>query len=234
MLVALFIALASPAAAVSFAAVCACVGTVLFRSAPALAHWRIEPRRAASLFGPLAEPGFMSLLAVIVCYASAFGLVEVGTTAYAIEIGRPAMAGVLLGIMSVGSVAGGLVYGSRSWRLPLGRQFSVTLGLMSLGVAPLMLLSSAWAFGSWCVVAGIVMAPALIMQSMLVAKISRPEHSTEAFTWSATGLLAGVGFGLIAGGALLEYTRSPAVFAAAAVMSFTAGVLALRLVGVRR
>ena len=46
------------------------------------------------------------------------------------------------------------------------------------------------------------MAPALIVQSMLVAKSSRPEHSTEAFTWSSTGLLAGVGVGLTAGGAL--------------------------------
>jgi MFS family permease len=232
-LVAVFVALASPAAAVLFAAACSCAGTLLFQRSRALVHWKIEPRGAGSIFGPLVEPGFVPLLAVIVCYASAFGLVEIGTTAYATERGGPALAGVLLGIMSIGSAAGGLVYGSRSWRLPLTRQFPLTLALMGMGVAPLALFTPVWAFGIWCVAAGIVMAPALIMQAMLVATITRAEHSTEAFTWSSTGLLAGVGFGLTVGGALLEYVRSPAVFATAAALSIAAGVLASQLVRVR-
>ena len=232
-LVALFVALASPAVAVLFAAACGCSGTLLFQRSRALQQWRVEPRGDASLLGPLAEPGFVPLLIVIVFYASAFGLVEIGTTAYATEIGVPALAGVLLGIMSIGSAAGGLIYGSRSWRLPLARQFPLMLAAMGLGVAPLGLLSSPWSFGLWCLAAGIPMAPALIMQSMLVAKSSRPEHSTEAFTWSSTGLLAGVGLGLTAGGALLEYEKSPAVFAAAAALSIGAGLAALWLVKVR-
>ena len=239
-LVAIFVALATPAAAVLFAAACGCAGTLLFQHSPALRQWPIlvrslpvalsKPYGRASLFGPLAEPGFVPLLVVIVCYASAFGLVEIGTIAFATEAQGPALAGVLLGIMSIGSAAGGLVYGSRSWRLPLARQFSIMLGLMGLGIAPLALLSPVWVFGLWCLAAGVAMAPALIMQSMLVAENSRPEHSTEAFTWSTTGLLAGVGFGLTGGGALLECARSPAVFAAAAAISLAAGALALRLV----
>ena len=226
-LVAAFVALASPAAAVLFAAACGCAGTLLFQRASALNDWRIEPRGKASLFGPLADPGFLPLLAVIVCYASAFGLVEIGTTAYATESGRPALAGVLLGVMSIGSAAGGLVYGSRSWGLPLARQFPLMLAIMGLGIAPLALLDALWPFALWCVAAGVAMAPALIMQSMLVAKSSRPEHSTEAFTWSSTGLLAGVGLGLTLGGALLELATSPVVFATAAALSAAAGALAL-------
>lgn len=229
-IVAVFVALASPAAAVLFAAACGCAGTLMFQRSHALAHWRIEPRGKSGLFGPLADRGFIPLLAVIVCYASAFGLVEIGTTAYATESGSPALAGVLLGVMSIGSAMGGLVYGSRSWRLPLARQFPLMLAIMGLGVAPLALLPWPWVFGLWCVAAGVAMAPALIMQSMLVARSSRPEHSTEAFTWSSTGLLAGVGLGLTIGGALLEYARSPAVFAAAAALSLSAALLALLLV----
>jgi MFS family permease len=233
LLVALLVALLSPAAAVLLAAACGCAGTLLFRRSRGLAHWRIEPSRRGHLFGPLAEPGFAPLLVVVVGYASAFGLVEIATIAYATELGRPALAGVLLGIMSVGSAAGGLVYGSRSWHLPLGRQFPAMLALMGFGVAPLALLASPWAFAPWCLVAGIAMAPALIMQAMLVAKIARPEHSTEAFTWSATGLLAGIGIGLTGGGMLLEQADSTAAFAAAAAMSIAAGALALRLVRLR-
>lgn len=232
-LVSMFVALASPSAAVLFAAACGCAGTLLFRRAHALEDWRIEPRKSTSLFGPLAERGFPALLLVVVGYASAFGLVEIATTAFATETGAPSLAGVMLGVMSIGSAAGGLVYGSRTWRLPLDRQFPLMLILMGAGIAPLALLPGAWSFGLWCIPAGIAMAPALIMQAMLVAKIARAEHATEAFTWSSTSLLAGVGLGLTGGGALLEYARSPAAFAAAAGLSVGAGVLALRLVKLR-
>jgi MFS family permease len=230
MLVALFVALVSPVAPVLFAALCGCAGPLLFVRSRGLAGWRIEPRSAESLFGPLVEPRFTALLAVILCYASAFGLIEIGVTAYAAEKAVPALAGVLLGIMSIGSAAGGLVYGSRGWRWPLERQFALMLALMGLGVAPLVVLANEWTFALWCLAAGLSMAPALIMQSMLVAKIARAEHSTEAFTWAATGLLSGVGAGLTAGGLLLERLRPQAAFAAAALLSLLAAALAARLV----
>jgi len=171
----------------------------MFQRSRALMHWCVEPRGKPSLFGPLADPGFVPLLAVIVCYASACGLVEIGTTAYATETGSPAFAGVLLGIMSIGSAAGGLVYGSRSWRLPLARQFPLMLAVMGLGIAPLAILASPWTFAT----------------------------SIDCM------ISAGVGLGLTLGGALLEYAKSPAVFAAAAVLSLAAGALALLLVKTR-
>ena len=130
--------------------------------------------------------------------------------------------------MSVGSALGGLAYGSRGWHLPLARQFALTLALMGAGLALLVLPWEPWLFALWSVLAGVVMAPALIIQSMLVAKTSRPEHSTEAFTWSASALLSGVGIGLTAGGGLLEVFRSAAPLAAAAAAAFL-GALVARL-----
>jgi predicted MFS family arabinose efflux permease len=141
---------------------------------------------------------------------------------------------VLLGVMSVSSAAGGLVYGSRTWGLPLARQFPLALAVMGLSIAPLALLSSDWAFALWCLPAGLAMAPALIMQAMLVAKLSRPEHSTEAFTWSATALLGGVSVGLSLGGWVLEFGRSAWALGAAALLALAAGALALRLVRLPR
>ena len=216
LLVALLVAFASPAAAVLFAAACGFVGTLLFLRSPPLLGWRIEPRGAPSMLGPLAEPGFVPLIAVILCYSTAFGLLEVGLTAYATEAGSPALAGVLLGLMSVGSALGGLAYGSRSWHMPLARQFALMLGLMGAGLAVLALPWTPWPFALWCVFAGVVMAPALIIQSMLVAKAARPEQMTEAFTWSASALLSGVGIGVASGGALLEFFASPIALGAGA------------------
>jgi MFS family permease len=229
MLVAMFVAFLSPAAAVLFAAGCALGGVVLFLRSPAIGNWRIEARQRSTIFGPLTERGFAPLLVVIVCYSVAFGLVEIGVTAHAAEAGSPALAGVLLGVMSAASAAGGLAYGSRIWRGALIRQFAAVLFLMAAGIATLALTRNAWLFAALCALAGIVMAPALTIQAMLVAKTASPEHSTEAFTWSATGLLAGVGAGLAAGGWFVERWASPSTFIAAAAAALAASALTMLL-----
>jgi len=228
LLVALFVAFASAAAAVSFAAACALIGVFLFLRAAALASWRIEARTQATLLGPLAQRRFVTLILIVACYATAFGLAELGVAAYAAEAGRPALAGVFLGLMSVGSALGGLAYGSGRWHAPLLRQFGTMLAIMGAGLA---LLAAPWQlipFALLSALAGIVMAPALIIQSMLVAKIAKPEHTTEAFTWSTSALLAGVGAGMALGGIAAEAWRSPAV-AAAATASMIAALAALWL-----
>ena len=230
MLVALFVAAASAAAAVLFAAASGCIGTLLFLRSPPLRSWRIEPRSAGSVLGPLGRPGFVALITIILCYSTAFGLLEIGMTAYATENGNAALAGVLLGLMSMGSAAGGIAYGSRSWHLPLTRQFALMLAFMGAGLMVLTLPWAPWPFAFWSVFAGVVMAPALIIQSMLVAKTARPNEVTEAFTWSASALLCGVGIGVAAGGALLEHFSSPAVLGAgsAAALVAAAGAALIR------
>lgn len=224
LLVALFVAFASPAAAVLFAAACGFAGTLLFTRTPALRSWAIEEHRSAGLLGPLAERGFAMLVAVVLCFATAFGFLEIGVTAYATEAGEPALAGVLLGLMSLGSAAGGLAYGGRTWHAPLGRQFAVALASMGAGLAVLSMGWTTWPFAALCVLAGVAMAPGLIIQSMLAARIARMEHATEAFTWTTSALLAGVGIGLALGGALLERFSSHTALAAGAAAASLAAV----------
>ena len=40
--------------------------------------------------------------------------------------------------------------------------------------------------------------------TLLVARVAPPRYATEAFTWSATAIVTGVGAGMAAGGALVE------------------------------
>jgi len=222
MLVSLFVAVASARVAIWSAAAGGFSGVFLFLRSGALREWRIEARTRGSLLGPLAQTRFVALIAIVVCYALGFGLTELGATAYANEAGRPALAGVFLGLMSLGSAFGGLAYGSTHWHAPLLRQFSATLAIMGIG---LLLLAAPWSqvvFGVLCIFAGVVMAPALIIQSMLVAKTAKSEHTTEAFTWSSSALLAGVGLGMAFGGVLVESWHSPASFAAAGAAALIA------------
>ena len=89
----------------------------------------------------------------------------------------------------------------------------------------LAILSLRWPpsiFAALSVVAGIAIAPALIIQSMLVTRTAQPEHSTEAFTWTTSALLAGVGIGLAGGGVMLEWLPASATFGAGAASALAA------------
>ena len=222
LIVAGFAAAAAPALAVCFSAGCGLVGTLIFMRSPAVLGWRIEPRSRAGLLGPLARRDFAQLVAIVLCFATAFGFLEIGITAYAIQTSGAAFAGVLLGLMSAGSALGGLAYGSRAWHAPLARQFAVALALTAAGLAVLAIPWRPWLFAAWAVLAGIAIAPALIIQSMLVTKTAAAEHSTEAFTWATSALLAGVGLGLAFGGMLLERLPWQAAFFAGATTALLA------------
>jgi predicted MFS family arabinose efflux permease len=132
--------------------------------------------------------------------------------------------------MSVGSALGGLAYGSRGWHFPLARQFAVALALTALGLTLLSLRWQPWLFATLSVVAGIAIAPALIIQSMLVTKTTRPEHSTEAFTWTTSALLAG-GIGLAAGGVMLEQLPATAALGTGAMAALAAAAGARFVLG---
>jgi MFS family permease len=227
LLVALLVALVSPAAAVAAAGVCGLMGSIQFIRAQALKTWKLRAPFRRAFLGPLAEPDFAMLLCLVTCYATVFGLIEIGVTAYAAEAGRPALAGVLLGVMSVGSALGALSYGSRQRKLALKLQFSYSLALMGLGIVPLALIAHPIIFAVSCVVAGVAMTPTLIIQATLVTKTVRAEYSTEGFTWSATALLAGVGIGLALGGQLLEHAKVAMLFWVAALVCAAAALLTL-------
>lgn len=232
LLVALLVAIATPAAAVAAAAACGFVGSLQFTRARALRTWRVAARESSRLLGPLVERRFPVLLFLITCYATVFGIVEIGVTAFARESGNAALAGVLLGVMSIGSALGALVYGSRHWHQPLAHQFSFSLAIMGAGIVPLALAGQPTHFGLWCVAAGVAMTPTLIVQSTLVARTVRSEFATEGFTWSATALLAGVSLGLALGGLLLEHGPPARLFWIAALVSVLASVISRGLLRV--
>ena len=86
-----------------------------------------------------------------------------------------------------------------------------------------MLLAAAWrsvVFALWSLLAGVVMAPALIIQSMLVAKTARPgAHDRGVHMVERARFFAGVGLGLARSAAIAVETPAVALaaFAAAAL-----------------
>ena len=128
-LVAGIIAIASPAAATAAAAVLASGAALGFASTRASRRWRGEAH-AVGWVGPLAAPGVRTVFAVLGALGTAIGIVQVAVPAFTADGGSAETGGLLLAALSAGSLAGGLVYGARSWP---GRP-AVRLALMLAGV----------------------------------------------------------------------------------------------------
>jgi len=226
MLVAFVVAIASPDLAVLLGALCAAVGAILVTRTPALTRWPIEQSRHRSLLGVLHDARFRRLLVILVSYAAVFGLVDIAVASYAFEVRRPALAGVILGVMSIGSAAGGLAYGSRSWYLPLTTQFALALAIMGVSIAPMAFIANPLLLAVAAIASGVTMAPPLIIQSTMVAKTMPTSRMAEAFTWITTAMLCGVGIGFAFGGVVAEARGASAVFMLAAGITILMGAVA--------
>lgn len=231
-LVAVFVAAGQPAGAVVFAAICAAVGGPAFLRSSAIRNWVVDkPRARRDGISALCSRPLLAVFLVTLFYSIAFGLYEVGVTAYATRRDSPALAGVALALASAGSAAGAIVYGSRRWAPPLTRQFVIALGCMAAGILIVAPVHNDYLFAAMNVVAGAPMATVIASQSLLVSRLA-PRHAlAEAFTWGSTCLLGGIGAGIAIGGILAEMVSPQWIIVAAAAATLCAAVLAA--IGVR-
>jgi MFS family permease len=224
-IVAGFVALGSPAGAVLFAAACAAAGTAIFLRSPGVRGWTRLEKEHGSLLGPLRDAPLRAVLGANLFYAVAFGLYEMAVIAHAAGHDRPAAAGLVLALASVGSAAGVLFYGARHWNAPVARQFLVAVGCMTTGLLVIAPLDSLWLFALANVIAGAPMAPVIAVQSLLVSRLTPRGMMAESFTWSTTGLLGGISAGIAAGGVMAEYTTPGVILLTAAASTLLAGLI---------
>jgi predicted MFS family arabinose efflux permease len=134
----------------------------------------------------------------------ALGSTEVGLPSLALHAGSRPASGLLLALWSVGSMAGGLWYGARAWRSPLGIRYRNLLLVAVLATAPLIAARSILA-GVFCaLLAGSTIAPVFSCQYALAGRVALAGSETETFTWVSAALVAGIAAGSAAGGAVIE------------------------------
>ena len=202
---------------------------ILFLFTPALKYWQQEPHIERHFLGPLTEPRLVGLFVVTFGLTFSFGILEVGYPAFATSLAWPLLAGVLLGVNSLGSAIGGAIYGVLHFKAPLERQFGLAIGIMSL---PLLLhwwVDQVFVFGVIAFFAGTLIAPALTAQTLLITRIAPNKYATEAFTWSATFIVSGIGIGMAAGGAVAELIGVKSPFLLGSVVLAGMSVAALLL-----
>lgn len=230
--IAILLAFTNPRVAVIAAWVAMSVSIIAFMRSPALKYWKQEDNAARHMLGPLTDSRLILLFITVLGLTTACGLLEVGYPAYATWLAMPAFAGVLLACNSLGSVVGGAIFGASKLRLPLQRQFALLLAIFGA----LMFLhltvdarDSAIAFALIAFIAGCAISPAFASQALMVSRIAPAKYATEAFTWSGTFIVTGLGAGMALGGALSEIYHVKAPFVAGGAILLAVAALALLL-----
>jgi predicted MFS family arabinose efflux permease len=140
----------------------------------------------------------------------------VTVVAEAEQLGSRTLAGPLLALWALGSMAGGLAFGSRlSSRGPEQR----VIGLLTLLVAGIALLAVAAGLvqlAAGMILAGLGIAPAIACLYLLVDRLAPTGTVTEAFTWVTTAFSAGFAAGNALGGSLVQLAGSKGSFLVAA------------------
>jgi len=203
---------------------------VIYQVSPALTYFKREPAAERHLLGPLTEPRLWLLFLASFGLTTSFGLIEVGYPGYGTYLGSPATAGVMLALNGMGSATGGAIFGGLRLKLPVERQFVAAMGLMSIPLLMhLPVIDVPVLFAIVAFFAGMMIAPAIASQSVLVSRLAPAKYATEAFTWSSTFIVMGIGAGMALGGTLIETIGLPSVFATAAAFAFAMALLACAL-----
>lgn len=196
--------LASPAVALGVSGVLAVAGAVGIATSAAMRAWVPVDGPRTGLLSTVTAPGMPRVLLSGSALMLGFGGLEVAIPAFAEAAGSPGMSGVLLAVWSLGSVAGGLWFGARVVSVNLPRQYRWGLLGVTIGLAPLAMVSSPWALGTLLFLGGTAIAPTLTVQSSLVGSIAPAHATTEAFTWLSTIAFGASAVGAAVGGALIE------------------------------
>lgn len=226
LVVALIIAAVSPAAAVVLVGAVCVLGTLLFVRSP-MARAAQPAQRAIDRTAVLANPQLRRLLAPVALTGFALGATEIGLPALALHAGSRTASGVLLAVWSVGSMVGGLAYGSRAWGFPLASRYRTLLLAAVACTAPLILARSIPAGIVGSLLAGLTIAPVFSCQYALVGRVVEPGTETEAFTWVSGALVGGVAIGTALGGALVGPGGIKAPFILACVATALAAAFAM-------
>jgi MFS family permease len=224
--VAVIIAVASPAVAVLVSGTVGLVGATLFLRSRLVRPAGAIPERTARA-SALASPDLRALLGPVALTGIGLGAIEVGLPSLAIHAGSRPASGVLLALWSVGSLVGGLWYGSRTWQSSLNHRYRVLLGLAVLCTLPLIAARSIPAGLVCSLLAGVTIAPVFTCQYALVGRSVSAGSETEAFTWVSAALIGGLAAGSAIGGAAIAPAGESAPFVISCAATMLAALLAV-------
>jgi MFS family permease len=194
-----------PASGIGTAVVLCVTGTVLFavqRSTEPVTRPRLGPRHRGRPTLPAA--GIVALAPAFLFFGSMFSSIDLSTVAFSTELGHKPVAGLILGTYALGSATGGLWYGSRHWRAPIGRRLVITGAITAVGVCTFWAVPGLLALDAVGFLAGLAISPTL-MTGFTILERQAPEHrTTEAIAWLGSTISVGVALGSAVSGRIID------------------------------
>jgi len=247
----------APASGIGTASLLCIAGTLLFasqrRTEPALRPRPAPARRPARLeqgpepaagrrglrraIGRLPVPslparGLSTLAPAFLLIGAMFSAIDLSTVAFATELGHRPVAGLILGTYALGSAVGGLWYGSRHWKAPLGRRFTITAALTVIGVSTFWAVPGLLALDAVGFLAGLAISPTLMAGYAILERQAPPHRTTESMAWLSSTISVGVALGSACAGHVIDAYGARWSFAFSACCG-AAGVL-ICVAGLRR
>ena len=152
-----------------------------------------------------------------------FGAFDISAVAFADESGLKSVSGVILAVLSLGSLLGGLWYGSRHWKAPLWKRTVIFAGLLAIGFASLSFAPNLLIFSVIGFFAGATVAPTITNSDTVVQRTVARDQITEGMAWLRIGIGIGVAAGAWGAGFLIqEYGARQGLWLAggAAILTF--------------
>jgi predicted MFS family arabinose efflux permease len=194
-----------------------------------------EPRQPDRAPGRLHSLAFVVLLTAASLYGVAVGILTVALIAFCTNHNAQPAVGVLVAVWGIGSIAGGVAYGTRRWEQPPAFRALALLGLLAVLLVPLAAAPSVPLLALLMLPLGMPLSPWLGTLNETVQSTVPASRTAEAFTWVYSLITVGIAAGNATSGPAIQHAgpRAGFLLAAAAAATGTA-VAALTLLIHRR
>ena len=200
-------------AALLTCAVTVLIGDTLFSLHPASRGWRPPAHAERHLLGALRGPGVVVLIAAFALCGLAVGAVEVGVPATLEPSGQESLTGLLLGLWGLGSLATSFLVARAGAASDPPRRLTVLLVAWGVTHTALSLAAGPLSLGALLLLAGAAISPVLVYANGMLDQLAPEGTLAEAFTWTTTGLTAGMALGAAMAGVLADQASAAAAFA---------------------
>lgn len=204
---------------------CVC-GCLLLAAAPESRDWQASSSGPRHWLGAWRSASLRRLLPLGFFVTGSITVIELALVAFARSHGEPSASGYLIALFSVGSMAGGLVYGAMTLRSGVLRQLAVVAACLGAGYILSALASSVVVLAVTIAITGLFLAPSITLEYSAVDEVVDPATATESFALLNASGQGGSAAGAVLAGFFGEHLGAHSVFGAGAAMILIAALLA--------
>ncbi|WP_062380958.1 MFS transporter [Demequina pelophila] len=172
-------------------------------------------------------PALVVTTVIFATQGALFASVDASTVAFAEELGHQHWSGPVLAVFALGSLTGGLLYGSRAWTRTLASRLLWGVSATGLGAASFILAPNLAVLGALMFITGLAIAPTMAVGDGVTHALVPRSRLTEGMTWTRTGMDLGIAAGAWLAGWIIDRHGSEGGFLVTAV----AGLLGVAVAG---